>query len=144
MEHLIIIKNKYVILKTYSIIFQNWKKDHFIFLKKYTVFLQKTKILYFFRIFFSENIHSENLKSPIVCRSDVWLWTWVQCGTLNSIFFDQRFKLDPWTWTWWSYWPVQQCVLNFGKWFHFPFQKVNMLGPQRAYRPEFPRQGYWK
>ena len=43
---------------------QNWKKGHYNFLKKYTVFLQKTKLLYFFRIFFSENIHSENLKSP--------------------------------------------------------------------------------
>ena len=78
---------------------------------------------------------------PIVYRSNVGLWTWVQCGTLNSIFFDQRFKLDPWTWTW-SYWPVQQYVLSFGKLFNFPLQKVNMLGPQRAYRPESPWQGF--
>ena len=103
MEHLIIIKNKYVILKTYSIIFQNWKKDHFIFLKKYTVFLQKTKILYFFRIFFSENIHSENLKSPLPS----WLFPrWFQMWKLQSLWKDHKdfnscskrpFHLSPWS-----------------------------------------------
>ena len=54
-----------IFLKTWSVFLQKCQKGHYYFLKKYTVALQKMKIVYFFRKIFSENIHSENVKSPI-------------------------------------------------------------------------------
>ena len=70
-----------IFLKTWSVFLQKCQKGHYYFLKKYTVALQKMKIVYFFRKIFSENIHSENVKSPKNVSSNV---------RLDKIFFFRK------------------------------------------------------